>query len=269
MFYRDIAPALQVPLVPRCYEAVEATDTSTWHLLLEDLTDSHFIATEWPLPPTFEQSETMVQTLAGIHAAWWDHPHFGVSIGSWRSPKGWDQLLLSLADQFTRFTDRYGAMMPPERRDLYRRLLDHAPHLLARYHSHRNLTVIHGDAHPWNFFLPHSGARETVLLLDWEGWSIDTGADDLAYMMAMLWYPDRRRRMEQPLLDLYHVALLARGVSGYDRGALDDDYRLSTLWLITRPIAQAANNIPARVWWNNLERIFLAVDDLDCRELLG
>ncbi len=57
--------------------------------------------------------------------------------------------------------------------------------------------------------------------------------------------------------------------SGYDRQALHDDYRLSALWLITRPIGQAANNIAARVWWNNLERIMLAVDDLGCRDLLS
>jgi hypothetical protein len=46
-------------------------------------------------------------------------------------------------------------------------------------------------------------------------------------------------------------------------------YRLSVLWLITRPVAQALNNIAARVWWNNLERIMLAVDDLGCRDLLS
>ena len=28
------------------------------------------------------------------------------------------------------------------------------------------------------------------------------------------------------------------------------------------------NNIGPRVWWNNLERIMLAVDDLGCRDLL-
>lgn len=88
-------------------------------------------------------------------------------------------------------------------------------------------------------------------------------------MMAMLWYPDRRHRMEPPLLDLYHAALLSHGVSAYDRQALHDDYRLSVLWLITRPIGQAANNIAARVWWNNLERIMLAVDDLGFRDLLS
>jgi hypothetical protein len=26
--------------------------------------------------------------------------------------------------------------------------------------------------------------------------------------------------------------------------------------------------IPAQIWWNNLERIFLAIDDLGCRDLL-
>jgi hypothetical protein len=87
-------------------------------------------------------------------------------------------------------------------------------------------------------------------------------------MLAMHWYPDRRRRMEQPLLDCYHAALLESGVTGYDRVALSEDYRLAVLWQTTTPLWQAMANIPPLIWWNNLERIFLAVDDLDCRALL-
>ena len=87
--------------------------------------------------------------------------------------------------------------------------------------------------------------------------------------MAMHWYPDRRRRMEKALLDRYHATLLAQGVSGYDRPTLDEDYRWSVLWQITRPIWQEAFNVPARVWWNDLERAFLAIDDLNCRDLLA
>ncbi len=268
-FYRDIAPAVPTGLVPRCFEVVEATDTSAWHLLLEDLTDSHFIATEWPLPPTLTQCESIVRAQARFHAAWWDNPLLGVSAGTWRDAEAFERDLRSFAEQFARFTDRFGELMPPERRDLYHRLLDQAPRLLARYHSRRNLTIIHGDAHPWNFFLPRYGGGENVRLIDWEGWSIDVATDDLAYMMAMLWYPDRRRRMERPLLDLYHAELLDNSVSGYDRQALGEDYRLSVLWLITRPVGQAADNIGPRVWWNNLERIMLAVDDLGCRDLLA
>jgi len=57
-------------------------------------------------------------------------------------------------------------------------------------------------------------------------------------------------------------------VSGYDRQALDNDYCLSVLWQITIPVWQAAYNIPSGIWWHHLERIFLAIDDLGCRDLL-
>jgi len=267
-FYRDVAPALPERLVPHCFEAVEATDTSAWHLLLEDLTESHFVATAWPLPPTTRQSEQIVEALARIHAAWWDDRRLGVSVGTWYDAAAWDGILREFGIQLARFTDRYGEMIAPDRQSLYARLLDRAPDLLARYHLRRNLTIVHGDAHPWNFFLPRPDGRDNARLLDWEGWSINTATDDLAYMMAMLWYPDRRRRIEQPLLARYHAALSAHGVSDYDRQSLNDDYRLSVLWLITRPVAQAMAGIGGGVWWNNLERIFLAVDDLDCRELM-
>jgi hypothetical protein len=88
-------------------------------------------------------------------------------------------------------------------------------------------------------------------------------------MMAVHWYPDRRQRVERLLLDQYHEALLAAGVRGYDRSALDDDYRWRVLWQIMTPMWQAVNKIPPVIWWNNLERIMLAVDDLDCRALLA
>jgi thiamine kinase-like enzyme len=267
-FYREVASAASAQLLPRCFEAVDATGTTAWHLLLEDLTDTHFIATEWPLPPTLGQCETIVQALARFHGAWWNSPHLGTSVGVWINAEAFDRTLRLFAENFAVFTDRFGELVTPERRDLYERLLDQAPRLLARYHSHHHLTVIHGDAHSWNFFLPKPGGHENVRLIDWEDWSIAGATDDLAYMMAMLWYPDRRRRLEKLLLDRYHAELLAQGVTGYDREMLANDYRLSALWLITRPVWQAMTNIAPRVWWNNLERIMLAVDDLDCRDLL-
>jgi len=105
-------------------------------------------------------------------------------------------------------------------------------------------------------------------LFDWDCWRIDVGTDDLAYAIAMHWYPDRRRRFEHQLLDEYHATLVANGVAGYDRSALESDYRLSVLWQIATPVWQSNGNIPPLIWWNNLERIMLAVDDLDCRSLL-
>jgi len=54
-----------------------------------------------------------------------------------------------------------------------------------------------------------------------------------------------------------------------DRAALDQDYRLSALWQIIRPVWQEANGIRADIWWNNLGRSMSAADDLGCRDLLG
>jgi len=249
-FYRDVAPALPARVVPRCFEVIEATNTSTWHLLLEDLTEAHLIATVWPLPPTRAQCEGIVRAQARFHATWWDDPRLGVSVGD---AGAWERYLRGFPDQFARFTDRYGEIIQGERRDLYERFIVQTPRLLSRIRTRRNLTLIHGDAHPWNFFVPGSGGGDDVRLIDWEDWHISTATTDLAYMMAMLWYPDRRRQNEQSLLDHYHATLLAQGVSGYDRRALDDDYRLSVLWLIARPVTQATINIGPGVWWNNLE----------------
>src|SRR5262249_25393718 len=44
-FYTQVGAVMSARLVPRCFEAVCDTDTNAWHLLLEDLTDSHVIAT--------------------------------------------------------------------------------------------------------------------------------------------------------------------------------------------------------------------------------
>ncbi len=266
-FYSKVATATDPRLFPRCFEAHATTDD--WHLLLEDLTDTHAIATVWPLPPTSEQCEKIVDAFARFHAAWWDDLRLGSSIGTWRDEAARDRMLRDLTAHFTRFADRLGDCLPRERRMLYERFLGSAPRLLEqRYNTRRNVTLIHGDAHVWNVFLPRDGGDD-LRLFDWDGWRIGVAAGDLAYMMALHWYPDRRRRLERTLLDHYHATLLARGVNGYDRQAMDDDYRWAVLWQMATPVWQAAYNIPPVIWWSHMERIMLAIDDLGCRELLG
>jgi hypothetical protein len=268
-FYNQVAPRSPAGLVPRCYDAEWNADTNAWHLLLEDLTATHMIATIWPLPPTSEQCETIVGSLARVHAEWWDNPGLGAAVGRWLDADALELGLRTFTGHLARFIDRYGDRIPVERRQLYDRLIEAAPRFRQRYLSHRNVTIAHGDAHVWNCLLPRDAASDDARFFDWDSWHIDVGTSDLAYMIAMHWYPDRRRRFEQHLLDRYQRELLEHGVKNYDRVALADDYRLSVLEHIMTPVWQAAHNIPPVIWWNNLERIFMAVDDLDCRELLG
>lgn len=264
-FYTRIAAAMAKPAIPRCFDAAWDADTDTWHLLLEDLAGSHFTLGEWPLPPRLAQCEQIISAWACFHAAWWDDPRLGESIGSW--PAGGNRRLQIFAEKVALFAERLGDRLSSERLDLYRRLIDAAPRLNRRYHAHRNLTIVHGDAHVWNVFLPRDGGGD-IRVFDWDAWRIGLGTSDLGYMMALHWFPDYRRRFERRFLDHYHAALAAHGVAGYDRQALDDDYRLSVLWQVATPVWQAAYDIPSRIWWHHLDRIFSAVGDLGCRELL-
>lgn len=243
-FYKQVAAATKDHLVPRSYEAVYDETSRLWHLLLEDLTDTHFIGTPWPLPPMRQQCEQIVRGRARFHAAWWDDPRLGNTVGSWLDDGDLNAQIESLEKQMALFLERQNDRLSFERRDLYARLLKAAPRLQARYRSRRNMTVVHGDAHVWNIFLPKDANRgDGALLFDWDCWRVDVATDDLAYMMAVHWYPDFRRRMERPLLDVYHETLLTQGVRDYDRQTLDEDYRLSALWHITTPLWQEANNL--------------------------
>jgi Ecdysteroid kinase-like family len=266
-FYAQVAATTPGTVVPRCYEARCDEATKTWHLLLEDLTDTHTIPTAWPLPPTRAQCERIIAARARFHAAWWDDTRLGVLVGVWQDAVVCEQRLRNWETRFAQFVDRLGDLLPSHRRVLYERLLRSAARLFARYDQRRNLTIVQGDAHVWNCFLPRDGGDD-VRLFDWDAWHIDVAAADHANMIAMHWYPDRRRLLERPLLDHYHATLLAHGVRGYDRATLDEDYRLAVLWEIMTPVWQVTANIPPVIWWNNMERLLLAVDDLGCRDLL-
>src|SRR5262249_52363472 len=139
--------------------------------------------------------------------------------------------------------------------------------LAERTISGRNQTIVHGDAHIWNAMLPRSGGDD-VRFIDFDAWHVGLPTADLANMMAMQWYPEWRRGAESKQLDHYHETLLTQGVRGYDRAALAEDYRRSVLWNLTAPAWQEGYGVPPVIWWNNLQRVLLAVDDLGCAALL-
>jgi hypothetical protein len=267
-FYAQVAATMQPLLTPRCFAAHADEVTKSWHLVLEDLNATHRpVGSEWPLPPDMATCERVVVARARFHAAWWNDPRLGATIGASGDATAVDAYWPYFAAQLPRFIDRLGDNLPRERRDLYDRLLAAGPGLSARRIDRGGLTIAQGDSHIWNCMLPRDGGDD-VRIIDWDAWRVASGTSDLAYMMAVQWYPDWRRHAEPLLLDRYHEALLAHGVRGYDRAALAADYRLSTLHQLATPVLQEAYGVPALYWWNNLQRVLLAIDDLGCRDLL-
>jgi thiamine kinase-like enzyme len=267
-FYEIVAVATPPGLLPRCYEAV-AEPAAHWHVMLEDLTDTHEPLGEWPVPPSIERWHAVVAAHARFHAFWWDHERLGVSVGAFADDSGaLERHLAAFPKDVAAFADRLGDRLSTERRRIYERLIAAAPRLIGRYRSHKDMTIIHGDAHVWNALLRRDPTVSDVRLIDWDAWRIDTATDDLAYMIAVHWFPDWRRRYERESLLRYHDALVAGGVRGYSFDALWDDYRYSVLWQIATPMWQANHGLGAWIWWNHLECIMAAVHDLGCLELL-
>ena len=267
-FYDVVASAMPPGLLPRCYEGV-ADPAGPWHLMLEDLTATHAALEDWPVPPPLKRWHAIVAAHARFHAFWWDHERLGVSVGAFADDSGMlERNLAAFPKEVATFADRLGDRLSAERKRIYEQLIAAAPRLIGRYRSHRNMTIIHGDAHAWNAMLPRDPATDDVRLIDWDAWRIGTATDDLAYMIAVHWFPDWRRRNEHESLRGYHDVLAAAGVRGYSFDALWEDYRRSVLWQIATPMWQANHGLGAWIWWNHLERVMSAVHDLGCLELL-
>ena len=117
---------------------------------------------------------------------------------------------------------------------------------------------------------PGDGIAATdIRLIDWDNWRIGRAATDLAYMMTVHWYPERRARLEAPLLERYHAGLCARGITDYSLGRLWEDYRLAVIGHLAIPIWQQTLGLPPAIWWSHLHRIIAAFEDLDCATLLA
>ncbi len=267
-FYTRIAAAMLAPLVVRCYDAVYAPETQKFHLVLEDMSASHFQATIWPLPPLQAQCVQAIDGLAQLHAHWWDHAGLAQDMGARPTEASMQQGFHWVEHTLPEFLDFLGDRLSRQRRAVYEHVLRVAPLLRQRLLADHGLTLVHGDAHVWNFLFPRNVDTDTVRLIDWEGWSMGLGTVDLAYMMALHWYPERRARLEQPLLRRYHTQLLTHGIVGYDWEACWYDYRLAAIRNLFIPMRQWAAKLWPAIWWGHLERALLAFEDLQCRELL-
>lgn len=261
-FYENIAKRLKSPVLPQFFAGgVDKPTGRTW-LLIEDLSGSHQRPSEAPLPPTFDRCGHIVEALAQFHAIGWSDGHEVPGMGATL----WSRLRSSewLAEACDRLFAQAGDALDDRTRAIYSRFLSEQSALILRAESFQHRTLVHGDAHVWNWMIPRDGDAGVPKLIDWDGWHVGTGVWDLAYMMALQWDRGVRQRFEPPLLDRYHAALIASGATDYSRRALQEDYKLAVLLHLRTPIARFARNMSAYVWWPQITRVSHAVEDLDC-----
>ena len=267
-FYTAIATCMpDSPGLP-CYDAAYDRESGDYHLLLKDVSETHFTV-EREAPATKPEVETMLDVLARFHAHWWGHPRLGeIGLVDAAFVSGEDSL------DFAGFVDYLGDRLSDERRNIYEQVLTSLPGLLeGRVVAKRGLTLAHDDAHVWNFLLPRNAEQDRVYLVDWQQWGVSAGPHDVAYMIGLFWYPERRARMEKALVRHYHERLLEYGVANYDWDTCWHDYRLFAIRNLMVPLwAWTWAQRRGRIWgfhrWMQLEKAMLAFQDLACAELL-
>jgi hypothetical protein len=261
-FYRFAAASPGDGLVD-CYGTRIDEEGQTAFILLEERRGP-FVQTEWPIPSGFEACRRAVEAIGRFHAAWWESDE-ARRIGQYRQLPQADPERLN--PRMAKLFDTLGDALSPTRRALIEHLVADYPTLHAeRLNDAGRRTIVHGDAHLWNFLIPTDASRPPVLI-DWQLWGVDYAAADLAYMMALHWFPERRARFERDLVRVWVDTMQANGV----RYAFDDawsDYRFLVAGLLLRVVVYSTV-IPASIWWPHLERAFLAFEDLACAELIG
>jgi aminoglycoside phosphotransferase (APT) family kinase protein len=76
-----------------------------------------------------------------------------------------------------------GDRLAPARRRVFERTLAARPALRRRQQAGAR-TLVHGDAHWWNFLYPNDPRRDATRVIDWGSWQLGAPADDLAFALA-------------------------------------------------------------------------------------
>jgi len=256
----------QLPLVT-CYGTENIPKAKQCYLLIEDHTDTHY-QIPWGIPPTLDQYRGAISALAKIHAYWWNNSRFGGPI--FEPPECWGVKWVQKAETyFPQFIDFLGERISDKRKKIYDRIFEKLPDLLiAQFAPIERRTLIHGDAHFWNFLFPLDQEKSQCLLIDWQSWGVGVGANDLAYMITLNDYPEHRQRVEQSLLKFYLREMQKHGIF-YDWDDFWLEYRVSAIWNLIVPIIQHSMfDVPPEDWGPNLENGFSAFEDLNCLEFL-
>jgi hypothetical protein len=271
-YTRDYVGLAGAPLL-RCYDAVYSAAQKCYHLLLEDVSETHTEACQ--KEPTLEYGLALAEGLAAMHARYWGAERLA-QVGAPIHDAAFIQRFVAVAEPglrhvLPRFEPQLQPHWPQRMRTLFAR---HPQALIERTADGNGFTLIHGDAGCYNILVPRLGERP-VYLIDRQpfSWSLTTwlGVYDLVYIMVLDWDPGPCRRLEVPVLQRYHARLGELGVTGYSWQQLWDDYRLCAAMGVYIAVEYSRDGVKeeaVRYWLPRLQRSLAACDDLDVLSLL-
>jgi aminoglycoside phosphotransferase (APT) family kinase protein len=268
-FYALVRPSLEIEAPTTRYSAYDARNYRQL-LIVDDVavTRGAVFATILERVATREQAEQLIDTLATLHAAYWNFP-LGNMFGSWLPTSfEWMEALnrtINAAQRVAVGLERSRDVIPAE---LYTRRAEVHPALMRslEINTAGPMTFLHGDVHPGNWYVAADG---TMGLYDWQcsvrgGW-----ARDIAYALASHLTIEDRRNWERDLVARHGERLAEAGIERPDPEDAFLAYRqqmLNALWMWIGTVGRhrlQPNMQPDSVAFETVRRTAQAVIDLD------
>jgi aminoglycoside phosphotransferase (APT) family kinase protein len=224
-FYTAVADRVRVP-TPRCFYCEITDDAMDYALLLADQAPA--VQGDQIAGCGEQQARLAVAALAGLHGPSWCDPYW-LDLPGLAFPRPDDaaaQGLGEVAKMSAEITlDKLGNRMSAEDRETFTAAMGLvAPWLFV---ERDRFALLHGDYRLDNLLF--DPGRRWVSVVDWQTLGVGLPARDLAYFTATSLDSELRFDIENALVDDYHRALLAHGVTGYDRETCWRDYRLGVI----------------------------------------
>jgi hypothetical protein len=265
--YRALAEHQRELPIIQCYDAVYDAERGTYHVLLDDLSDTHD-QPAWHLEIAERYMSQTVDCLAQFHAYWWEHPRLSAVAGALPDAATIQADIQQFQGAFAGFADVAGDQLSAEDRRIYESVLAALPALWRQRTNPRGQTLVHGDAHFWNFLYPRDPERQDTRMLDWQLSHICPGTQDLAYAIVLR-YPHRTLAIEHDLIKRYYDRLLLHGVQNYSWEECWEDYRRQAAEQVLFPLRFWMNRLPTDFWGVFLQRPLRAFRELACAGVLA
>jgi hypothetical protein len=269
-FYRRIRPELTIT-APRCFGGAFDAASGSFAIALEDLALAGARFPNVTQPVTVAQVRAVLDTLAGLHARYWQSPRFSGDL-DWVETHlqgGVAQLMNGVATQYIQHeidTENF-------KRELVQRLRTTGPELLERtralqrHQSTLPQTLLHGDTHLGNTYQLPDGSGG---LLDWQLMVRGYAMHDVSYHVCTALSIADRRNNEQDLLRYYLERLAEAGAEAPSFNDAWLEFRRALVWgvyigWLTTPVVNYGWEINVL---NHL-RLTTAYEDLDTARLVA
>jgi hypothetical protein len=270
-YTHDYADVTDAPLL-RCYDARFSETLQRYHLLLEDVSQTHVKAAQ--KAPTLAYGLALAEGLVALHAHWWGAQRLEEANAPIHEPDYIFRFVEIAEPSAENIIRKFASELEPHWPAAISNLFaNHPQAMIDRTQEAGGFTLIHGDVGHGNILVPRTDDRP-LYIIDRQpfDWSLTTwlGVYDLAYAIVLDWDVETRRQLEMAVLQRYHEWLIKRGVRGYSWEQLFDDYRLSAAMGVYIAVEYCRGGISERwlpAWMPMLKRALTACDDLHCADL--